>query len=1066
MTPSLLTSVGWAVALAVAALSATSALAGKPAPLAPTDLRCEYQTDPVGLDAPSPRFFWHVCDPRRGAVQTAYQILVATEPADLRRDRGPVWDTGKVASDRSIHVPYAGPPLSSRRRYYWKVRTWDGDDVASPYPDPGYFEMGLLSPDDWQARWIRPAGAGDGLRLGDWVWHPTARGSNTIVLLRVAFSVRATPSLAKAVLSIAADNHAEVYVNGLEVGRHDEWESLATIELTSALGPGRQVLAVRARNDEGPCGLLAGLRLEYADGSADFALSGPDWRAAAEAPGGWADPAFDDSAWPAAAVVGKYGDGPWGPVGAKSERAPCLRREFSLRGPVARARAYVTGLGLYELHINGARVGDDVLTPGWTRYDKRVQYQAYDVTSLLREGPNAVGALLGNGWWTGRVGDAARPATWEPNLRFLCQIEVEYADGGTEVIATGDTWKSFPSPILEDDFYDGETYDARLELPGWDRPGFDDSEWRPTVLLDTAPGPLVAQQGPTIQITQDLPAVALTRSAPGVWVFDFGQNMAGRARLKVRGPAGTRVQIRFAEVLKPDGGIYTDNYRSARATDVYILRGDGEEVWEPRFTYRGFRYAELSGYPGDPPRGALLARVLHSAAPSAGTFECSNDLLNRVWRNITWGQRSNMHSVPTDCPQRDERLGWTGDAQAFAATACWNMDMARFFAKWTHDLTDSQGPKGEIPDVAPGPIGAAGAPAWADAVVIVPWTLHLFYADDRIVAQNYEGMKAWVEYMRARAPGYLYEREGYGDWIAVQGSPKKPIGAAYFYYSTSLLADMAAALGRDEDAAEYRLLAARIADAFNAAYLDRDTNDYPGGTQTASLIPLYFGITPPDRREAVLDNIVRDLHAADDHLTTGFLGTAYLLPLLTGVGQHDLAYRVATQRTYPSWGYMVEQGATTIWELWNSDKAGPGMNSRNHFALGAMGRWLFEALAGINPDPSAPGFKRIIVRPRPVGDLQWARADYPSLYGLITSEWRHEGDGLRLRVTVPPNTSAVIHLPLLGLDRYTITESGKTVARDGERADRVTGLRLRGVEDGCAVFSAAAGAYDFRVAAE
>ncbi len=833
------------------------------------------------------------------------------------------------------------------------------------------------------------------------------------------------------------------------------------------------MLAVQATNLTGRCGLLVSMRVRSTDGRRVELHSGPDWRVSAKAKGSWMEPEHNDTAWEMAAVLGKYGDKPWGKP--KPEKKPfrslCMRKEVVLKGEVARARAYVSGLGCYRLSINGQRVSQDVFTPGWTHYDKRVQYQTYDLTRLLREGTNAIGAVLGNGWWSGQLGGSwSGPVGWDRpdsrdqgTLRLIMQLNVEYADGTRERVATDDTWKTHPSPITRDSFYHGETYDARLEMPGWDRPGFDDHEWPPAFVLTDAPlGQLVAQRSETIRITQELEALSVTNPDPGIYVFDFGQNMAGWARLKVRGLRGTKVTLRFAEVLKDDGHIYRDNYRSAQATDEYILKGEGEEVWEPLFTYRGLRYTELCGYPGEPPKDALRACVVHSAVPSAGRFSCSNELLNRLHRNITWGQRSNMHSVPTDCPQRDERLGWLGDAQLFAPTSCWNMDMASFYSKWMRDIADSQGADGHVTNVAPVAVATEPAsPGWGDAVVVIPWTVYQFYGDTRIIEKNYDAMRAWVEYMRRHSSDHLYEREGYGDWIAVVASPKKPMAAAYYFYSTKLLSRMAAVIGRNDDAARYAGLADHIAEAFNSKYFDTDANNYLSGTQTANILPLYFGITPEVRQKAVAENIVRDIRRRADHLSTGIHGTAYLMPLLADRGYQELAYRLATQTTYPSWGYMIEHDATTVWELWDSDKKGPEMNSRNHFTLGSVGRWLFETVAGINIDPSQPGFKRAIIRPRPAGDLIWARAEYPSMYGLIRSEWRRDDGRLALEVLIPANTSALVFLPTRGERKISVTEQGTPVLTNGQSDQRMPGVNFLRHERDSAVFEVGSGRYEF-----
>ena len=1022
-------------------------------PAAPYRLRCEYLENPIGLDTRVPRLSWALGDDRRGARQTAYQVLVAASAEDLAGDRGTVWDSGRVESPQSVLVPYGGPELRARQQYCWKVRAWDGAGVASPYSKPATWEMGLLGPEDWTARWISPGApeAGHPIERASWIWHPATQAPGGQACLRTSLDIPEGATVTAASLRVAVDNEYTLSINGDEIGTGTEWRSAATYDVARALRAGRNAIALAVRNQDGPAGALLGLRVTYADGTKTDVVSDGRWRAAREPAEGWTTAAFDDSAWDAAAVVAPYGAGPWGDVaGSGAQGSSCLRKEFRLGGRIASARAYASGLGLYELTVNGQRAGDALLTPGWTYYPKHVQYQTYDVTPLLHEGANAVGAVLGNGWWGAGMAGAWRDGP----PRFILQLEVRYADGRTETVVTDRTWRSHPSPVLEDSLYNGETYDARLEQRGWDEAPFDDAAWSPVEVRDAPLDVLVAQSDPLIRVTDELAPLAITQPAEGVNVVDFGQNLPGKARIRVHGPPGTRVQLRFAEVLRPDGQVYTDNYRSARATDVYILKGEGDEVWEPRFTYRGFRYAEVTGWPGELKPTDITARVLHSDAPFIGEFRCSDDLVNRIQHNVTWGQRSNMHSVPTDCPQRDERLGWMGDAQAFSDTSCWNMDMARFYSKWMRDIVDSQGEDGHVTDVAPTLGGGPAAPGWGDAVVVIPWTVYRFTGDTRIIEDNFAAMRAWVEYMRANAPGNLYEREGYGDWVAPVGSPTRPIGAAYYYYSTKLLADMAAAIGRTEDAATYAGLADEIAAAFNGAYFDAAANDYAGGTQTAKVLPLYFGLVPPERREAVAANLVADIVARDDHLSTGFLGTAYLMPVLSDTGHNDVAMKLALQRTYPSWGYMAEKGATTIWELWNSDTAGPGMNSRNHFALGAVGRWFYEDLAGIQPDAKAPGFRHIIIRPRPGDDLTWAEGTYQCVYGEVRSHWERRDDGLRLEVTVPANTTATIYIPAPAADR--VTESGLPLAQ-------AEGVTVAGTDGDAVLCEVGAGRYRFEV---
>jgi alpha-L-rhamnosidase len=477
------------------------------------------------------------------------------------------------------------------------------------------------------------------------------------------------------------------------------------------------------------------------------------------------------------------------------------------------------------------------------------------------------------------------------------------------------------------------------------------------------------------------------------------------------------------------------------------------EVWEPRFTYRGFRYAELVGYPGVPSKETLTSQVLHNAPAMAGRFECSNPLINQILQNVVWGQRSNLHSVPTDCPQRDERLGWMGDAQIFAPTSCWNMDMARFYTKWMRDILDSQREDGATTDVCPAIVVTnPAAPGWGDAVTVIPWVVYRFYGDKRILEESYPGMKRWVEYMRGQSKDFLYERKGYGDWVSVVKTPSEPIGSAYFFYSTSLLAKAAKILGKENDAVEYARLADRSAAAFHAKHFDDAIHQYGPGTQTSNLLPLVFGITPDDRRQAVADRVFEDVKNRDFHLSTGFLGVSHLLPALSQYGYHDAAYRVVSKKTYPSLGYMIEKGATTIWERWNSDKEGPGMNSRNHFAFGAMAQWFFEGLAGINVDPSAPGFKKIIIQPKPAGDLTWVKATYPSMFGEISVEWRLDRGAFLLNLQIPPNTSALVAVP---------TSDPAQIKELGVLAGKAMGVEKLDAKEQEALFRVGSGWYVF-----
>ncbi len=735
---------------------------------------------------------------------------------------------------------------------------------------------------------------------------------------------------------------------------------------------------------------------------------------------------------------------------------PYLRRAFWVSRPVKRAVVYASALGLYELHINGKRVGEDYFTPGWTDYPTRVYYQTYEVTDLIKKGGNAIGAILADGWYAGYLGFGKKREHYGSEPRLLVQLEIEYDNGHIQTVVTDGTWRASYGPLLESDFLMGEIYDARKEMPGWDTSRFDDSEWDMVAVTDKSDGIVQSYPGVTVQKILEIKPTKLTELEKGVYVFDMGQNFAGWVRLKVKGKAGTKVVLRFAEILNPDGTIYTENLRSARCTDTYILKGTGKEIWEPLFTYHGFRYVEVTGYAGKPGLDAITGVVLHSATPLAGSFECSNPMVNQLYSNIVWSQRGNFIEVPTDCPQRDERLGWTGDAQIFVRTATYNMDVAAFFTKWLIDLEDAQTKEGAFPDVAPHKVAmGSGVPAWGDAGVICPWTIYQVYGDKRVIKKHYESMKKWIGYLKKNSKGLLRPAYGYGDWVSIgSDTPKDVIATAYFAYSTRLVSKIAAVLGKDDDARKYEELFEQIKSAFNNAYVS-DDGRIKGETQTCYLLGLYFDLLPEDKREPATQHLIEDLREKDWHLSTGFVGLSYLVPTLTETGHLDIAYRLLNNETFPSWGYSIKNGATTIWERWDgwTEEKGfqtPGMNSFNHYAFGSIGRWLFGTVAGIGTD--GPGYKQIIIRPRPGGGLDYAKASYKSIHGKIVSDWRIKGRTFTLNVTIPANTTATVYVP---------AEDIESVTEGGQPAAKAETVRLLRMEDDRVVFAVGSGHYRF-----
>ena len=603
--------------------------------------------------------------------------------------------------------------------------------------------------------------------------------------------------------------------------------------------------------------------------------------------------------------------------------SPFLRRAFHVPKPLRRATVYATARGVYTLHLNGQRLGDAQFAPGWTDYTQRLQYQTYDVTALMQNGENAVGAVLADGWYAGYIGWGSKRTHYGSRLQLLAQIVLEYADGSRETLGTDSLWRGATGPILASDMLMGETYDARLAMPGWAGAGFDDSEWNP-VTVEAAHDPAVrrvAQIDPPVRVTEEITPVSVTQPLPGTHLFDLGQNMVGWVRLQVSGPPGTMVQMRFGEMLTAEGGLYADNLRSAKATDTYILSGNGAETYEPHFTFHGFRYVEVTGYPGEPSLEAIIGCVLHSDTPKTGTFECSDPLVNQLVQNIDWGQRGNFLSVPTDCPQRDERLGWMGDAQIFVRTAAANRDVAAFFAKWMYDVAEAQSPEGGFSDVSPRLVDPAdGAPAWGDAGVIVPWTMYQVYGDTRILETHYDAMARWIDYLDSANPEHLWLHRrvnDFGDWLSIDAETDKDVLAtAYFAYDVSLMAQIAEVLGRAEDAARFQALFAGIKTAFNAAYVAED-GSVRGETQTGYVLALRFGLLPEALRPVAAKRLTDNIASKNNHLSTGFVGVGYLCPVLTDAGYADVAYTLLLNTTFPSWGYSIRQGATTIWERWD-----------------------------------------------------------------------------------------------------------------------------------------------------
>jgi len=1012
---------------------------------APVRLRCESLQNPVGVDSAKPHFSWQSDNTERNWQQSAYQILVASSAEQLNAGHADVWDSGKIASAESVGIVYGGPNLESRKRYYWTVRVQDAAGKTAQSAETVWWEAGLLDKDDWKAKWITwtdPEAAADraGIR---WIWvtgqDALSMTPKVAAVFRTEVDVPDHPR--EATLFLLARGNFVAKVNGQQVGAKQRWNSFDREDI--ALVPGKNSIEVSVTvaepNDFGPeagaktmKAAVAGLlKITRSDGNVARVTTNSDWQAKlANSPD-----------WQAANVVAVLDDKRFGDVPPLPQPAALLRHGFAISQPVKQARLYVTALGSYRVFLNGNRVGNDVLTPDFTDYTKRVLYQTYDVTEWLTQGQNAISAVLGEGWYGSGL-------TWEgrsyfflpPPTRLLAQLEITYSDGSNDTVLSDESWKGARSPILRSEIYAGEVYDARLEQQHWNRPSFDDNGWSAATRADAPSVLLASQMSAPARVTETLTPKSVTPSANGTYIVDMGQNMVGWVALKATGPAGTAIRLRFAEILNPDGTIYRENLRNADATDLFVLRGEGEETFTPHFTFHGFRYVEVSGYPGVPAPASITGEVVSSVSgePTAKLIT-SSELVNRMWSIGIWGQRGNFLSVPTDCPQRDERLGWMGDAGVFWRTGSFNFDIDAFSHKWMHDVVDAQTAQGAFPNVSPDvlrPFGSEGAPGWGDAGVILPWTTWIQYGDKSIIEENWPAMVRWMDFIAQANPDYLRKKgvgPNFADWLAPDEHTNKDLLAtAYWALIADMMSQMAHATAKEPEAKQYAELVANIRKAYQKAYI-KANGDVEGGTQTSYVVTLYTQMAPPALEAAMVANLVKDIEGRDWHLSTGFLGTPFLLFTLANHGRADVAYRLLLNETYPSWGYMLSKGATTWWERWNGDTGDPAMNSYNHYAFGSVVAWVYRSVAGIDTTSAAPGYREIVIHPRLDSRVRKAHGEYESVYGKIISDWSGSGTGpFVLEVTIPANTKAWIFLPAFGNGRVTQDGRPAKVRKQGD----------------------------------
>lgn len=992
-----------------------------------THLRTEYLENPIGIGDAAPRLSWWCESPARGDKQTAYQILVASSPEKLKSNKGDLWNTGKVKSDETTQIEYAGDKLRVVQTAWWKVRVWDKNGKASSFSAPATWERGLASNSDWVADWIgrpRSKKPDPSLTGGNWIWFPEGDPSKDAPLehryFRATFDIGNLDPIVSAEMWGAVDDHLVAFLNGKRLGDVDSFHRIGVLIATPHLRPGRNVLAIDANNTGGPAALNAVLHVTYKNGtSKNLLAANKEWLTSNKKTKGWEQMDFNASSWSKSKVVGRVGDQPWPDPrpNVKLGEVTYFRKDVVVEGKLHRARIYASAKGLYKLTIDGKPVGKDLFAPGWTDYNKRVQYRSYDVTKFMTKGRHTIGVMLADGWYAGHVGWGAG-GEYGHYPMALVQLELTNINPLRQTFASNEEWKCTTGPIRTSDLMMGEDYDARKEMIGWDKPGFDDSKWLKSYAEPVGRLPLVPQPDEPVEVWNELPTKSVSQPKRGTYVFDLGQNMVGWARLKVKGDRGKKVQLRFAEVLNPDGTLYTTNLRGAKATDTYTLKGGATEVYEPSFTFHGFRYVEVTGYPGKPTKSAITGVVAGSAMPTTGTFECSNPMVNKLQHNIYWGMRGNYLSIPTDCPQRDERLGWMGDAQIFTPTATFLCDVAPFMTKWLQDVRDGQGPNGAFADVSPRILMGDAAPAWGDAGVIVPWSVYEAYGDKRLLAQSYPSMKKWVDYIHAANPKLLWtikRGNDYGDWLSIKAdTPKDVLATAFFARSTDLVARSAKVLGKTADAKKYAALFAGIKTAFNKKYVGRDGR-ITGDTQTCYALALAFDLLPEELKSAAAGYLADDIeHKHEGHLSTGFVGVKYLAPALAESGRIDLAYRLLLNDTFPSWMYSIKQGATTIWERWDgyTKEKGfqdPGMNSFNHYSFGAIGEWMYSTIGGLQM--TSPGWKTFRIHPQDGGGINWAKTGFDSPHGHIQCNWSWIGGEFRMHLTVPANTVAEVWLP-------------------------------------------------------
>ncbi|MDR0757605.1 MAG: family 78 glycoside hydrolase catalytic domain [Tannerella sp.] len=1014
------------------------------------NLRCEYMKDPLGIDILRPRFSWEMVSDETGKKQKAYQILVSTDVSALAEDRADAWNSKKTTGNATNQIYYAGKPLQANTLYYWKARVWDEKGKPSAWSPVARFLTGPLKADDWKAQWIgekeTPVAPEDryytyqGYRSVQvsqpdaykWIVIDlkTEQTFDAVKIYPIASRERIFP-LRFTIEAASSSDFADAKVIVDESGKDNIVQSAEFYyKKLSSPATGRFIrlnvtrLAPADRD-----------RNLYEFGISEFEALKDRENIALHRHVSVSDTTTLDWEYEAQWITDEH----IRPNSLKNyvdniPPSPLLRKEIRIEKKVAGAYYSVSAQGLYEAYINGRKVGSQVLAPEFTDYDSHLQFQTFEVTDMLEQGANALGAMLADGWYIGARWAYPNRGGYGYFRKFIGQLLIMYEDGTTQIIGTDGSWKMQPQgPVREASNFIGEAYDAAYEQKGWDRVGYDDSTWQTVSVYPGEKQNLSAQMNEPLAVIQELKPIAVHKIGRNKYIFDLGQNMVGWVRLNLPYNPGQTVRLRYGEWLYDDGSLYTDNLRAAKQIDLYRPAGEATISWEPRFTYHGFRYVEVDGLTQAPQLDNLLGRVIASSSPVVSTFECSDRDVNKLWSNIRWTLWGNLTSVPTDCPQRDEREGWMADAQIFSQTAIYNLDMAGFYTKWARDICDSQLPDGRFPNIAPHDgtwRDLFNAPGWADAGVVIPWRLYINYNDRDILARHYESMKKFVDFNRTHNPdliwrnirGLDYNDWLNGNWIVADDYPKEGgsipneiFATAYFAHSAEIVARSAGLLGKTADSKYYGELAASIRKAFVKEFVAPD-GKIKGDTQTGYAIALQFGLLPADLRAKAAAHMVEAVKKYDYRISTGIHGSYMLMEQLVAYGYADIAGRLLLSRRFPSWIYSIDQGATTIWERWDGYVAGrgfqdAGMNSFNHVAIGAVGEWLYRHILGIQPDENKPGFRHFRIKPTPVHTLTWAKGNYHSINGNIEVSWTNENNIFKLNIAVPANTTATVVMP-------------------------------------------------------